>query len=330
MSKRTSTWTIVTPTIREESIGQFLEAWKDEFRRQRVIIVEDNPEPTFNLGSWVEHYSWKDINSELGENAWIIPRRSDTVRSYGYYKAWQGGSPYILTLDDDCLPEKNYRRKFLSQMRSNLKRKWRHDKWWNTLGHNGVKPRGFPYAIRDHFRETMVHHGLWSNVPDLDSKTQKEMPDYRTPPAQRVKKVPMGKFFPMCGMNLAFRREMIPAMYFLLMGKDLNEKSWPYDRFGDIWTGLFVKKICDHLEYPMSSGAPSIHHSRASNVETNWIKEKPALPVNEELWRQVDRVHLTGKSVSECYSEMAEKLEMDGSYWKKLKEAMKIWVSLFV
>lgn len=330
MAKRTPRWTIVTPTIRKESIGPFLEAWKDEFKNQRVIIVEDNPHPTFNLPEWVEHYSWEDIDSELGDNAWIIPRRSDTVRSYGYYKAWQGGSPYILTLDDDCLPEENYRHGFLRHLEKNLRRKWKHDKWWNTLGHNGVYPRGYPYDVRRYQKETVIHHGLWSHIPDLDSRTQKEMSDYRTNPARRVKRVPSGKFFPMCGMNLAFSREMIPAMYFLLMGKDLNEDPWPYDRFGDIWTGLFVKKICDHLGLAVSSVAPSVHHSRASNVETNWVKEKPGLPINERLWMEVDKIHLTKDSVVDCYRELARKLNMKGKYWRQLKNAMYIWTSLFV
>lgn len=324
-------WTIVIPTIREVNIGQFLDAWKNEFTGQRVIVVEDNPEPTFKLGGWVEHYSWKDIDKELGKNSWIIPRRSDTVRSYGYYKAWQGSSPYVLTLDDDCLPEPDgYNPGFLNHMKTNLERNWEHDKWWNTLGTNGVRPRGFPYDIRDSQMKTMIHHGLWSNIPDLDSKTQKTMMDYRTSSAKRVRKVPTGKHFPMCGMNLAFRREIVPAMYFLLMGKDLNENPWPYDRFGDIWAGLFAKKICDHLGFSVSSGAPSVHHSKASNVEVNGVKEKPALPVNERLWKKVDEVNLKEDSVSGCYREFAEKLDMNDAYWKKLKKAMNIWTSLFV
>ena len=46
-----------------------------------------------------------------------------------------------------------------------------------------------------------------------------------------------GTLFPMCGMNLAFNRELIgPAMYFGLMG-DLQ----PLGRYDDMWAGWCVK-----------------------------------------------------------------------------------------
>jgi hypothetical protein len=47
----------------------------------------------------------------------------------------------------------------------------------------------------------------------------------------------------MCGMNIGWKRELTSAMYFMLMGKDKNEKNWGFDRFDDIWAGIFVKKI---------------------------------------------------------------------------------------
>src|SRR5260370_9261713 len=79
--------TIVVPTIREQSILNFLERWAPEFRGHRVIVVEDNPEPTFDLPGWVGHYSWRDVDVRLGARAWIIPRRSACVRSFAYYPA---------------------------------------------------------------------------------------------------------------------------------------------------------------------------------------------------------------------------------------------------
>ena len=41
----------------------------------------------------------------------------------------------------------------------------------------------------------------------------------------------------MCGMNLAFNRELIgPAMYFGLMGE-----GYPIGRYDDMWAGWCVK-----------------------------------------------------------------------------------------
>jgi hypothetical protein len=130
-------------------------------------------------------------------------------------------------------------------------------------------------------------------------------------------------------MNLAFRPEMIPALYFLLMGRHRDGTAWPYDRFGDIWAGVFAKRIADHLGFAISSGAPSILHSRASNPEVNLQKETPGYPVNEVLWRRVDAVGLSAGTVAGCYKQIAEGLDLQGDYWATLKSAMKVWASLF-
>lgn len=320
--------TVVVPTIREPSIRRFLELWEPEFRDQRVIVVEDNPEKTFALPTWVEHYCWDDIDRHLLDRAWIIPRRTDCVRSFGYYLAAQAPCDFVVTLDDDCYPEGTYDPSFLCLVAEALDKQWDDDRWWNTLD-GPVLPRGYPYEIRRQKLETVVHHGMWSNVPDLDARTQLRLPDYRTQPASIVQRVPHGRFFPMCGMNLAFRPGMIPALYFLLMGKDHRQTAWPYDRFGDIWAGVFVKKVADHLGLAISSGGPSIFHSRASNPEVNLQKETPGYPVNEVLWRKVEAIGLSAKTVAGCYEEIAENLDMDGDYWTELRSAMKVWAALF-
>lgn len=49
--------------------------------------------------------------------------------------------------------------------------------------------------------------------------------------------IPKGTLFPMCGMNLAFNRELIgPAMYFGLMGD-----GQPIGRYDDMWAGWCMK-----------------------------------------------------------------------------------------
>ncbi len=329
-SNNSQNFTIVIPTIRQESITPFFNAWGDEFKSKNVIIVEDNPEKTFSLPSWVEHYSWKEIDNELGKDSWIISRRSSAVRSFGFLKAWSKKSKYVITLDDDCLPENRFKKGgFLKEIQKNLEKVWEDDSWVNTLDGLSVFPRGYPYNIRRKKLKTFLHHGLWSNIPDFDGKTQKKNPDFRTPEFTSVVKVPYGRFFPMCSMNLAFRREMIPALYFLLMGQNNKGDKWPYDRFEDIWSGIFMKKICDHLGFAVSSGAPSVLHSRASNVETNIKKEKPGIIDNEWLWKEVSNFSLKSETVKGCYEELGKQIMKRGSYWNKLGTAMIIWSELF-
>jgi len=52
-----------------------------------------------------------------------------------------------------------------------------------------------------------------------------------------VMTIPKGTLFPMCGMNLAFDRDLIgPAMYFGLMGD-----GQPIGRYDDMWAGWCCK-----------------------------------------------------------------------------------------
>ncbi len=311
---------IVVPTIRENLIVSFLETWKDAFSGHVVIVVEDNPERTFDVSlPNAQHYCWADIDEELGRDSWIIPRRTDCVRSYGYYKAASADVDLIVTLDDDCYPLGD---RFIERHHEKLSQRADEDGWVSTG--EGILPRGIPYQTRQRTAECVINHGLWSKVPDFDAVTQllNERLNQEFRPVEQV--IPRGKFYPMCGMNLAFKPKIVPAMYFLLMGRE-----WPFDRFGDIWCGIFSKRICDHLGFAVRSGEPRIEHQRASNVWTNLRKETPGYEVNETLWLAVDSVVLTKETVRDCYKELAEKLPMTGEYWDRLRRAMPVWAELF-
>ena len=86
--------------------------------------------------------------------------------------------------------------------------------------------RGFPYEVRNKKR-VVISHGLWSNKMDMDAQTQLTIGDVNIsayPPLRQF--VPQGQFFPMSSMNLAFTRDMVPLMYFPLMGKDPQGNAW--------------------------------------------------------------------------------------------------------
>lgn len=318
---------IVIPTIRESCIRDFLNQWKKEFANSTILLVEDNPTPTFNLGDHknVVHYSWIDIDAELGDKSWIIPRRTDCVRSYGYYKAWQMQPDMIVTLDDDCYPMTPGGAGFLQKHWDRLNAKGQ-DEAWHESG-EGIKTRGIPYYQSHRTWPVALNHGMWTRVPDYDAPTQ--MLEARFPHVFTFSNqtIPAGKYYPMCGMNVAFRPEVVPAFYFLLMGK-----SYEFDRFGDIWAGIFLKKICDHLGYAVNSGDPAVDHQRASNVFSNLKKEAPGLEVNETLWSAVDSVVLTSTNFRDCYRELAEKLQprvAGSAYLTKMCDAMGVWTELF-
>lgn len=194
--------------------------------------------------------------------------------------------------------------------------------WISTV--EGGVPRGVPYFATDRTSECVLNHGLWQNAPDFDAVTQLNNARRPIDIAPRDQVIPRGTYFPMCGMNIAFKAELTPVMYFLLMGP-----QWPYDRFGDIWCGVFAKRICDHFGYSVRSGRPIVNHQRASNVWTNLRKETPAYEVNETLWRAVDSTYLTGKTFADSYHELADQLTLSGEYWAQLRMAMHTWADLF-
>ena len=71
---------VVVPTAREASLGRFLEAWQDELAAATILVVEDGPERTFSVaGANVRHFAWCDIDDQLGDAAWIVPRGSGCV-----------------------------------------------------------------------------------------------------------------------------------------------------------------------------------------------------------------------------------------------------------
>lgn len=325
---------VVVPTIREDCMQRFLEEWADELADAILIVVEDNPERTFDLGI-SDHYSWADAEADLGDAAWIIPRRSSACRAYGFWRAYNSGADIIWTLDDDCYPEPERRGTYLTI----LERILTSDRggrgiWYNTIGHTPLYPRGYPYGIREQRRPVVLHHGLWSNVPDLDGITQLANPDFRLQPYQHTDVIPTGKLFPMCIMNLAWRREFTPALYTLLMGCKPSGERWGIDRFDDIWAGLFAKRIADHLGYSVTTGAPTIHHSRASDPHRNAELEAAGIAIHEQLWPLVAQAPLTADTVTGCYHELSRfvywlDIDAPDGYWKQLGTAMNRWADLY-
>ncbi len=317
---------VVIPSIREKNVQQRVGQLLAYDEVTAIYVVEDAPHPTFDLPDWssLEHYAWDTIDSALGDKSWIIPRRTDCIRSFGFWQAWCDGHDVIISLDDDCEIGTDFFRYHLYWLDQ-------HDSpcWTSTI--SGLTPRGMPYGGDSRKREVMVNHGLWSGVPDLDFAHQLIWQENSRPAHEPIDQfIPIGNYYPQSGMNVAFRREIAPAMYFMLMGQKSNGESWGYHRFGDIWCGIIAKKICDRFGWSIHSGNPVVNHQRASDVWKNLELESVTLRANEEFWRAVDDIGpLAGRTVQSCYEEIATHLSLSGGYWDKLKEAMLIWDSLF-
>lgn len=310
----------------------FLREWH-ELREVPIIVVQDSDakvEPP--EGFDVQIFTHEDIANDLGENSWIIPKQTSACRSYGYLQAYRQGYDYILTLDNDCYPDGS---EWVQGHLNNLTSKVTLD-WVPSAGE--IKTRGFPYGIRNK-SEVWLSHGLWSGVPDFDAPTQLLAPDIRFAPATATVTIPRWNFFPMCAMNLGWRRELTPAMYFGLFGPDYG-----FDQYDDIWAGVLVKRVLDHLGQAAVSGSPSVEHRKQSNVYANLRKQAPGMEMNENFWRLVASTHIVPsvvtdqtlyrKTTSEVYLELLNDLpdrftsEPEG-WTAQFKEAACIWLSLF-
>lgn len=325
---------IVVPTIRENSIQGFLAAWEEEFRDHPIIVVEDNPERSFQINTGptsryaLTHVSWKEIDADLKDDAWIIPRRSAGIRNYGNLLASRlKGLDMIVNLDDDCLPDApNFLGIHWAFLEGNGHRLPLFDTM-ESLGFGGVPPRGYPKQIPE--ARTMLNHGLWNGVPDIDGETQLAtgLCDVRFDPQSR--QVPPGVLFPMSAMNIAFRPELLPAMYNLPMGQ-----GQPFNRFDDIWCGLIMKKACDAMGWAVRSGSPCIRHIRASDAKRNAELEAPGIVENEKVWDLLahdnfgwDRRDGT-PAIGACLMTIHAALMELGQYWKNAFVASNIWRSL--
>lgn len=323
---------LVIPTIRNLD---FLSDWGQLLGDISIVVMEDGPSKTVTIpagfeGSRVFHYCWDDIAKDFGSQQWIVGRKNSGVRNYGFWKAYQMGADVIITLDDDCYPTKD---NLIEGHLGNLFFKAHDNEWMPTYpSKDWMYTRGFPYGIRAK-KDVWVSHGLWSGALDLDGQTEVANGKLLTEmPYLSIRQVvPTGIYYPMCSMNLAFRREATPLMFFPMMGQNQEGVSWGYDRFDDIWAGILSKKILDHLCISVVNGSPFIEHRKKSIPNHNLAKEKAGLLVNEQFWRWVDQVSLTEATPALCYKELAEKAFFpDEPYFNKLREAMIIWANLFI
>lgn len=318
---------VVIPSNRPDSLERWTREWTAQFEARpdcRVYVVRDEPE------------TWAAIRERLGAAAWIIPVQTDCIRAYGYWQAWCDGAETILTMDDDCYPDAT-QPDWLATHEEHLRRFPAFDPSWGTWVSTaeGIRPRGLPHTAT---RPTGISMGGWSGVPDLDGETQLAVGD-RPWFSMYHRTVPKGVFFPMSGMNLAWRRVLTPLMYFGLFGSKITDptQSWGVHRYGDIWCGVLAKHICDHLGFAVHIGQPIVRHERASNATRNAELEATAKHINEWLWTVVRDIPLTAATPLGCLREVADGLdaglrgrpEPSPEYWTAWTDALRTWADLF-
>jgi len=134
--------------------------------------------------------------------------------------------------------------------------------------------RGTPYFERTMTMSVAASMGFWSEIGDYCAVRQ--LAHAQAPMTWR--RVPLwGPYFPLCGMNLAFRpRDWWPWCQFIDVA-----------RFDDIWMGWLWQYRAYAEKYCFNLAGPTVRHARQSNVWKNLEQETRYLRENETLWRSI-------------------------------------------
>jgi hypothetical protein len=248
----------------------------------------------------------------IAEYEHVVPAASHAETSFGLLYMWANPEfEYGVFIDDDTLPHPD--QDFFGQHLSNLHfegevTQVRSDEQWvNVLyqhaDDHGLYPRGYPYSAMDETVRTeqadldrgqvVASQGLWTNVPDLDAVRILMDGDLDGQAQTRLTGTAFeedfvaapGNYLTVCSMNLAFRREVIPAFYQLPM----DDNEWDVGRFDDIWSGVFLKRACDVLGTQIYSGDPLCEHNKAPrSTFSDLTNEVHGLELNEHIWEIAD------------------------------------------
>jgi hypothetical protein len=282
---------------------------------------------------------WYEANG-VAEYGHVVPAASHAETSFGLLYMWADDSfDYGVFIDDDTLPhdDVDYFGRHMENLAfgGEIERVRSDEDWVNVLYDNadehGLYPRGYPYSAMDETVETdavdveagevVASQGLWTNVPDLDAVRILMDGDLQGQAQTRTTAddfgddfvAARGNYLTVCSMNLAFRREVIPAFYQLPM----DDNEWDVGRFDDIWSGLFLKRACDVLGKRIYNGDPLCEHNKAArSTFDDLANEVAGLELNEHVWEVIDDAGADADSYAAVFDAMADALaEGDFSEW---------------
>ena len=260
---------VCVPTHRKDLYETtFLPAWKDLFEKHDVKLLTTYDAEKAEDIRLNEIGTAKEI---MGENCDLIyPKNAGHKLLAFYYIAKNLPEvEYIICLDDDVTPIGDSIRDHIEVLNRRVPVSW--------MSIGTLYTRGVPYGVRNE-AEVVLSHGVWDGVPDIDAPTQlligdKPYVEYRQMP------IPKGVLYPMSEMNIAFKRKLLPYMYFAptcdgVYGAD------------DIWAGIESKRVIDEKGWAVVTGYSRVYHERASNKFDILIKQGRFLKFNETYWQE--------------------------------------------
>jgi len=134
--------------------------------------------------------------------------------------------------------------------------------------------RGTPYSELTVNLPVAASMGFWTEIGDYCAVRQLA---FDGAPMTFKREPIFWRYFPLCGMNLAFRpADWMPWCRFI-----------DVPRYDDIWMGWLWQRKAYESGYCFNLNGPLVHHSRKSNVWSNLEHEALYLKENETLWREI-------------------------------------------
>ncbi len=319
---------VILPTIRHPScLSAYLEnARRHGFDTDRLFVLfitEDHCDTAHMHDLLQTHDVAGAVADERFRRRWfadreltayldLIPEASHAQTSFGLAYLWAHERfGYGVMIDDDTAPRPEV--DFFGRHLTNLQaegpmRSLASSSHWVNVLHDvdpTLYPRGYPYGAMAETvtgsvqsidpGQVVASQGLWTGVPDLDAVRILATGDIEGQSPIRLDAdeygedfvTERGQYLTVCSMNLAFRREIVPAFYQLPM----DDNPWGVGRFDDIWSGVFLKRVCDALDMVIRSGSPYCRHDKAPrSTFGDLASEAAGLELNEHLWHHVDDI----------------------------------------
>jgi hypothetical protein len=326
------------------------------------VVVGDNRTPNNATRQLVERITNQCLEAEywdvLSQKKWlkrfpgldgIVPYNSDNRRNLGYLIAAEEGADLIISIDDDNFvgSEDYFGQHSIVGKTQKLNTACSANGWFNPCSMlqinppRTIYPRGFPYSKRWKDKITWKHDsgrimlnlGLWKCDPDVDAVTNLNEPV--TVVGIRSEQVMLAPetYSPINTQNTAFHRDVLPCFYNVLMGARIQ--GTVLDRYGDIWSGFFAKKIIDQMDDRVSIGYPLTEHRRnPHDLFKDLQSELWGMILTEHLVPVLESIKLTERTYMDAYLELARELKSVNifpnkdveKYFAQLTNAMEVWV----
>lgn len=320
-------------------LTSFMNEWRPIFSRFHLIIVKDpdlKEELRIPEGFNIDVYSKSHIDRVVGSSSSIV-FSGYSCRYFGFLVSRK---KYIVSIDDDCIPAKDSKGFLIDAVAQHLANLATPATpfFFNTLydpyreGADFV--RGYPFSLRSGVT-CALSCGLWLNLADLDAPTQALKPAQRNSRyVDAVMTIPSRAMMPISGINIAFDRGAVgPALLPAL--KLAGEGNLRWETMEDIWSGMCVKVVCDHLGLGVKSGLPYVWRKDRGSAIESLKKEWEGVKLTEEIVPFFQQVRLpqTAATTEDCILEMAttvkQQLGPSDPVFTRAAEAMVEWVKLW-